>query len=72
MKTGGLLDFGGAYTYILPESKLKMCICCCDLSGMRVLGQGSGWRGDTEGFYPDVWFFSENKEDIYRYISENK
>ena len=72
MKTGGMLDFGGAYTYILPESKLKIHLCCSDLSGMMVLGQGSGWRGDTEGFYPDVWFFSDNKEDMYRYISENK
>ncbi len=72
MKTGGLLDFGGAYTYILPESKLKMRICCCDLSGMMVLGQESGWRGDTEGFYPDIWFFSENENDIKRFINENK
>lgn len=72
MKTGGLLDFGGAYTYILPESKLKMRICCCDLSGMMVLGQESGWRGDTEGFYPDIWFFSGDEENIRKFIMETK
>lgn len=72
MKTGGLLDFGGAYTYILPESKLKMCICCCDLSGMIILGEGSGWRGDTEGFYPDIWFFSGDEKNIRKYIIDTK
>ena len=72
IKTGGLLDFGGAYTYILPESKLKMCICCCDLSGMKILGEGSGWRGDTEGFYPDIWFFSGDEKNIRKFIMETK
>ena len=72
IKTGGLLDFGGAYTYILPESKLKMCICCCDLSGMIILGEGSGWRGDTEGFYPDIWFFSGDEKNIRKYIIDTK
>ena len=71
MKTGGLLDFGGAYTYILPDSKLKIHLCCSDLSEMMVLGQGSGWRGDTEGFYPDVWFLTGSEDNIRKYIAEN-
>ena len=72
MKTGGMLDFGGAYTYMLPDSKLKVHLCCGDLSGMMVLAGDSGWRGDTEGFYPDVWFFSDNEKDIRKYVMANK
>lgn len=72
MKTGGMLDFGGAYTYMLPDSKLKVHLCCGDLSGMMVLAGDSGWRGDTEGFYPDVWFFSDNEKAIRKYVMENK
>ena len=71
MKTAGMLDFGGAYTYILPDSKLKIHLCCSDLSEMMVLGQGSGWRGDTEGFYPDVWFLTGSEDNIRKYIAEN-
>lgn len=72
IKTGGLLDFGGAYTYVLPESKLKIHLCSTDLAGMMVLDEDSGWRGDTEGFYPDVWFFTDNEKDIKEYVLENR
>lgn len=71
MKTGGMLDFGGAYTYILPDTKLRLHLCCDDLSGMMVLAGDSGWRGDTEGFYPDVWFLTGSEDNIRKYIEEN-
>lgn len=32
---------------------------------------GSGWRGDTEGFYPDVWFLTGSEDNIRKYIEEN-
>ncbi len=72
MKTGGLLDYGGAYTYILPDTKLKLRLCFSDLSGLMVLDKDSGWRGDTEGFYPEYWFFSGDEENIRKFIMETK
>lgn len=71
-KTAGMLDFGGVFVYILPDSKLRLNLCCLDNTGNPILAPENGWRGDTEVFYPDFWFFAENENDIKKFIKETK
>lgn len=71
-KTAGMLDFGGSYVYVLPDSKVRLTLCYIDNTAKTILAPENGWRGDTEGFYPDFWFFSENENDIKKFIKEVK
>ena len=71
-KTAGMLDFGGAFVYILPDSKVRLNLCYVDNTGNPILAPENGWRGDTEGFYPDFWFFADTENDIKKFIKEMK
>lgn len=71
-KTAGMLDFGGSYVYVLPDSKVRLTLCYIDNTAKTILAPENGWRGDTEGFYPDFWFFSENENDIKKFIKKMK
>lgn len=67
-KSAGMLDFGGSFSYLLPDSKIRIQLCHIDNTGNKILSKENGWRGDTEGFYPDYWIFSENEDHIDDFI----
>ena len=71
-KTAGMLDFGGSYVYVLPDSKVRLNLCYVDNTRNPILAPENGWRGDTEGFYPDFWFFADTENDIKKFIKEMK
>lgn len=62
-KSGGMADFAGVFFYLLPDSKIRLSLCCADCTESSILNPQYGWRGDTEGFYPDYWIFSESDID---------
>ncbi len=62
-KSGGMADFSGVFSYLLPDSKIRLSLCCADCTESSILNPQYGWRGDTEGFYPDYWIFSESDID---------
>lgn len=70
-KSAGMLDFGGVFSYILPDSKIRINLCHVDNTGNAFLSVENGWKGDTKGFYPDYWIFEENSRDIDGYINSN-
>ncbi len=67
-KSGGMADFSGVFPYLLPDSKIRLSLCCADYTEASILNSKYGWRGDTEGFFPDYWIFSENEESIYDFV----
>ena len=71
-KTGGMLDFGGTGVYLLPDSKIRLQLCDTDCRENYFLSHLKDWRGDTEGFYPDYWFFTENENEIEEFILLNE
>lgn len=66
-KSAGMVDFGGAFLYVLPDSKVKLNLCFSDFTSTKLLSKENDWHGDTEGFYPDYWIFSE--KEIEKFIN---
>ncbi|MCQ2588733.1 MAG: S41 family peptidase [Treponema sp.] len=66
-KTAGMLDFSGVLNYLLPDSRISLQLSSVDMRTLSVLKDNSNWNGDTEGFYPDFWCFS-NEIDFLDYI----
>ena len=67
-KTAGVADFGGAFLYVLPDSKVKINLCFADYTCTTSLSKENAWNGDTEGIYPDYWIFSEKEIDNYFFM----
>ena len=65
-KSRGTADFGCIFGYLLPDSKIRLFLCAADYSDSAIMNRQFGWNGDTEGFYPDFWIFSE--DDINEFI----
>lgn len=63
-KTAGMLDFADELDYRLPDSNLVLHLSSCDLRNLKILKNNPHWHGDTEGFYPDYWCFSDVDEEI--------
>ena len=57
-KTAGMLDFGDELDFRLPDSNLVLSLSGCDYRNLTILKNNHHWHGDTEGFYPDYWYFS--------------
>ena len=62
-KSGGMADFSGVFPYLLPDSKIRLTLCCAENLESSILNSQYGWRGDTEGLFPDYWIFSESDID---------
>lgn len=71
-KTRGMIDFGGLYTYILPNSKVKISLCTIDNRKIAGFAHNSHWHGDTLGFYPDYYATDENLLDTIVYLTQDK
>ncbi len=68
-KTAGMLDFADELDYRLPDSNLVLHLSSCDLRNLKILKNNLHWHGDTEGFYPDYWCFSDFDEEISEILS---
>ncbi len=71
-KTIGACDYGGLYTYILPNSKVQISLCTVDSRKIAGFAHNSHWHGDTLGFYPDFYATDENLLDTILYITQDK
>lgn len=71
-KTNGAIDFGGLYTYVLPNSKVKISLCTIDNRKIAAFAHNSHWHGDSLGFYPDYYATDENLMDTIVYITQDK
>ena len=70
-KSNGLLDFGGSLGYMLPDSKIKLNLSYIDQRSLLILKENKKWHGDTEGFYPDYWYFSNDLNFLELFLNEN-
>lgn len=52
--TYGSLDFPDVYSYVLPNSKIRLRLCAVDYRQSNILKEAS-WHGDTMGVFPDYW-----------------
>lgn len=62
--SAGCVEFMGNYRYILPNSKLGICISNTDERFVKELNNPN-FRGELNGFFPDFWIISRN---VYEYI----
>lgn len=59
-KTHGCLDFGNVMNYLLKDSGLSIMLSTVDNRSTLGLNNNQRWHGDTQGFYPDYWCFSND------------
>lgn len=66
----GFYDYKAPFSYLLDDSKIKIYLSCYDYC-QNYYFKNSQWHGDTEGFSPDYWIFSDyniDAKDIISYI----
>lgn len=62
--SAGCVEFMGNYRYILPNSKLDICLSNTDERFLKEL-DNPNFKGELNGFFPDFWITSRN---VYEYI----
>ena len=59
-KTYGCLEFGNVMNYRLKDSGVSITLSTVDNRSAVGLKDNQKWHGDTQGFYPDYWCFSND------------
>lgn len=57
----GAMDFGNILSYNLRDSKIVLHFTADDMRPSIFLNTNQKWHNDTNGFYPDFWFFTSKE-----------
>lgn len=69
--TCGCTIYGNPFTYVLPNSKVKIRLTSISAKETPLWKSNEYWHGEGKGFYPDYWCSEKNILDTVRFLTND-